>query len=253
MFVRSCVAFSFFALGSLPASAQQLPASLDQLAATPVVMVHVSEQLRAPPDEATLNVATEAREPSASAALTSNKAKTERLLAAIRGAGIGAKDVQTEGVSVNADYQYVTVNGRGTRRLNGYVARNSVRIKTRNIDGLATLLDTLTAAGASEIYGPQFNIADPAPLRSEARRRAMVRGEAEAGEYARNAGFGRVRLLSVEEGVSYRATDITVTGSRLAAPPPPPPPPTAAESGGSIQPGQIETGVTLTLQYRMER
>ena len=250
MFVR-CIAFAFLSLASLPASAEQLPATLDQLAATPLVTIHVSEQLRAPPNEATLTAATEAREPTAAAALTANKTKTEQLLAAIRSAGIGPKDVQTEGVSVNADYQYVTVNGRGTRRLNGYVARNSVRIKTRQIDRLAALLDTLTASGATEIYGPQFGIADPAPLRSEARRRAMSRGEAEASEYAGNAGFARVRLLSVEEGVSYRATDIVVTGSRIGAPPPPPPP-AAPERGGSIEPGQIETGVTLTLQYRME-
>jgi hypothetical protein len=44
-----------------------------------------------------------------------------------------------------------------------------------------------------------------------------------------------------------------VTGSRISeaaiAPPAPPPPP----PGGSIQPGQIETTVQLTLQYRMER
>ena len=249
MFVR-CIAFAFLSLASLPASAEQLPATLDQLAATPLVTIHVSEQLRAPPNEATLTAATEAREPTAAAALAANKTKTEQLLAAIRSAGIGPKDVQTEGVSVNADYQYVTVNGRGTRRLNGYVARNSVRIKTRQIDRLAALLDTLTASGATEIYGPQFGIADPAPLRSEARRRAMSRGEAEASEYAGNAGFARVRLLSVEEGVSYRATDIVVTGSRIGAPPPPPPP-AAPERGGSIEPGQIETGVALALQYRM--
>jgi len=114
------------------------------------------------------------------------------------------------------------------------------------------LLDTLTAAGATNIYGPSFGIADPAPLRAEARKRAMARGEAEATEYARNAGFSRVRLLSVQEGVSYRSADIVVTGSRIspmAAPPPPPPVP----ERGSIEPGQIETGVTLTLQYRMER
>ena len=54
-----------------------------------------------------------------------------------------------------------------------------------------------TAAGATDIYGPSFSIADPAPLRAEARRLAMARGEAEASEYARNAGFKHVRLLSV--------------------------------------------------------
>ena len=238
---------------SLPALAQPAP-TLDQLAATPTVTVHISEQLRAPPDQATISASTEAREPTATAALAADKVKTEKLLAAIRAAGIGAKDVQTQGVSVSADYQYQPVNGRNVRRLDGYVARNSVRIKTRQIDRLSELLDTLTAAGASDIYGPSFDIADPAPLRSEARKRAMARGQAEASEYARNAGFARVRLLSLEEGVSYRAQDIVVTGSSLAAPPPPPPPPPmAAGERGGIEPGQIETGVSLTLRYRMER
>ena len=72
-------------------------------------------------------------------------------------------------------------------------------------------------------------------------------------EYATNAGFRRVSLLSVEEGVSYLSSDaVVVTGMRAAAPPPPPPPP-APERGGGIEPGQIETGVQLTLVYRMER
>ena len=79
----------------------------------------------------------------------------------------------------------------------------------------------------------------------------------EATEYARNNGFTRVRLLSVEEGVSYRGSDIVVTGSRIgqlnAAPPPPPPPPMAERGGGIVAPGQIETAVTLNLLYRMER
>jgi uncharacterized protein YggE len=243
-------------VASAPASAQIVTASPDQLAAAPVVTVRISEQLRAPPDEATLNASTEARAGTASEALAADKLKTERLLAAIRAAGIGPKDTQTEGVSVSADYSYENVNGRGTRRLIGYVARNSVRIKMRQIDRLVGLLDALTAAGATEVYGPTFSIADPAPLRSEARRRAMVRGEAEASEFARNAGFARVRLLTVEEGVSYRGTDVVVSGTRIGAPPPPPPPPAVAierDGGGSVQPGQIETGVTLTLQYRMER
>jgi uncharacterized protein len=238
-------------LVAVPASAQQVSASLDQLAATPLVTVQISEQLRSPPDEATLTAGTESRAPTAAAALAANKLKTEHLLDAIKAAGIVPKDVQTEGVSVGADYEFETVNGRGTQHLVGYLARNTVRIKTRQIDRLVTLLDTLTAAGATNIYGPNFSIADPAPLRAEARKRAMVRGEAEASEYARNAGFRGVQLLSVQEGVSYRATDIVVTGSRIqaaAAPPPPPPPP-----GGGIELGQIETGVTLALEYRMER
>ena len=83
----------------------------------------------------------------------------------------------------------------------------------------------------------------------------MARGQEEATEFARNNGYTKVRLLSVEEGTSYRGTDIVVTGSRImnASAPPPPPPPAPERDGGIVAPGQLETGVTLNLLYRMER
>jgi len=73
---------------------------------------------------------------------------------------------------------------------------------------------------------------------------------------ARNNGYISVRLLSVEEGVSYRGTDVVITGSRIgnmAAAPPPPPPPAPERDGGIVAPGQLETAVSLNLLYRMER
>jgi uncharacterized protein YggE len=234
-----------------PALAQNV-GSIAEMAQTPLITLRISESLRRPPDQATLSASARSTAPSASAALAANKLKVEKLVATIRAAGIGPKDIQTDGVSISPDYSYDQVNGRGRQRMIGYVASNSVRIKTRRIDGLSTLLDALAAAGVDQVYGPQFDIHEPAPLRSEARRLAMQRGLTEASEYALNAGFARVRLLSVEEGMSSRSTDaIIVTGSRLAPPAPPPPP--APGGDGSIQPGQIETGVYLTLTYRMER
>jgi hypothetical protein len=83
----------------------------------------------------------------------------------------------------------------------------------------------------------------------------MARGKDEATEYARNNGFTSVRLLSVEEGTSYRGTDVMVTGYKIApvAAPPPPPPPAPERDGGIVAPGQLETSVSLNLLYRMER
>ena len=145
-----CVAFALLIVG-MPVSAQKFSSSLDQLAATPVVTVQISEQLRSPPDEATLTAGTESRAPTAAAALADNKVKTARLIAAIKAAGIASKDVQTQGLSVSADYEFETVNGRGTRHFVGYWARNTVRIKTRQIERLVNLLDTLTQAGATNV------------------------------------------------------------------------------------------------------
>ena len=236
-----------------PAAAQQ-GASLSELANTPVVTVRIGENFKVPPDEATISVTTQSKAPTAAAALAANKVKTDKMVETIRAAGIAAKDIQTQGVNIGPDYRYTNVGGVGKQELVGYNASNTIQVKTRQIDRLVGLLDTVTSAGAETVYGPNFGISDPLPLRKEARKRAMARGEAEAMEYAANAGFSRVRLLSVEEGVSYRSTDIVVTGSRIGAgaPPPPPPPPPTPERGG-IEPGQIETGVQLTLVYRMER
>jgi len=243
-----------------PASlaAQQLPpSSIAEMAATPLVRVNISETLRTPPDEASMTVGTQAKAPTATGAVAANKVKTEKLLAAIRAAGIRERDIQTQGIQLQPDYRWDRQpNGQGKQTLIGYVASNSVQIKTRNIDSLTSLLDALTTAGADTVYGPNFGISDPAPLRREARVRAMARGQAEASEYARNNGYTNVRLLSVEEGTSYRGTDIIVTGSRISnasAPPPPPPPAPERDGGGVVAPGQLETGVSLNLLYRMER
>jgi uncharacterized protein YggE len=241
---------------AVPAAAQT-PASIEEMARTPLVRVNIAETLRTPPDEASLTVGTTAKAPTATAAVAANKVKTEKLLAAIRGAGIRERDIQTQGIQLQPDYRWdAEPGGRGRQTLIGYIAGNSVQIKTRNIDALTSLLDTLTTAGADSVYGPNFGISDPAPLRREARVRAMARGQAEATEYARNNGFTSVRLLSVEEGTSYRGTDIIVTGSRISnASAPPPPPPPAPERGGDsiVGPGQLETGVSLNLLYRMEK
>lgn len=241
-----------------PALAQDMPPpTLGEMAATPLVRLTIAEYLRSPPDEASLTAGTQAKAPTATAAVAANKLKTEKLLAAIRAAGIRERDVQTQGIRLSQDYRWDSApNGRGRQTLIGYIASNSVRLKTRDIAGLTTLLDALTSAGADSVNGPSFQISDPAPLRREARVRAMARGLSEAGEYAQNNGFTRVRLLSVQEGASYRGSDIVVTGSRISnasAPPPPPAPPPPNGEGGIVAPGQIETGVSLNLLYRMER
>lgn len=246
-----------FAL-SAPGQAQQVPVTnLADMAATPLVRVNIAETLRTPPDEASLTVGTQGKAATATAAVGANKTKTERMLATIRAAGIRERDIQTQGIQLQPDYRWdPEPGGRGRQTLIGYIASNSIQIKTRNIDGLTALLDKLTGAGADTVYGPNFGISDPLPLRREARVRALARGEAEALEYARNNGLNKVRLLSVEEGTSYRGTDVIVTGSSISysGGPPPPPPPQPERGGDSIvAPGQLETGVALNLLYRMER
>jgi uncharacterized protein YggE len=256
------VAFSAAMIVPAAAEAQQAPtASIAEMANTPLVRVNIAESLRTPPDEATITVSTQAKASTATGAVAANKVKTEKLLAAIRAAGIRERDIQTQGIQLQPDYRWdpPTPGGQGRQTLIGYMANNSVQIKMRNIEKLTSLLDVLTTAGADSVYGPRFGISDTAPLKREARVRAMKRGEVEAAEYAHNNGFKSVRLLSVEEGTSYRGTDVLLSAQGVSNLPPPPPPPPAiggGERGGGddiVAPGQLETAVSLNLLYRMER
>lgn len=256
--LRSILLCASVLVAAAPATAQTtLTANLQEMATTPIVRLSISETLRTPPDEASISVGTQARAPTATAAVAANKERTERLLKAIRAQGIRERDIQTQGIQLQGEYRWdQQPGGQGRQTFIGYLASNSIQIKTRDIPALTRLLDTLTAAGADNVNGPNFGISDPAPLRREARRRALERGKAEAFEYAQNQGFARVTLLSVEEGPSYRGTEVIVTGSRIvyqAGAPPPPPPPSPERDGGIVAPGQLETGVSLNLLYRMER
>jgi hypothetical protein len=67
--------------------------------------------------------------------VAANKVKTEKLLAAIRAAGIRERDIQTQGIQLQPDYRWDAARRPGRQTLIGYVASNSVQIKTRNIDG----------------------------------------------------------------------------------------------------------------------
>src|SRR3954462_364624 len=232
------LALSAASLQPTMALAQQSPtASISEMASTPLVRVNIAESLRTPPDEASMTVGTQAKAATATQAVAANKVKTEKLLAAVRAAGIRERDIQTQGIQLQPDYRWdpPSPGGQGRQTLIGYMASNSVQVKTRNVEKLTSLLDVLTTAGADSVYGPSFGISDTAPLKREARIRAMKRGEAEATEYARNNGYTSVRLLSVEEGTSYRGTDVLLSAlgvSNLPPPPPPPPPVSAGERGG---------------------
>ena len=185
------IGFSALLMQPAMAAAQLAPAAaIAEMANTPLIRVNIAKSLRTPPDEASMTVGTQAKAPTATAAVAANKTKTEKLLATIRAAGIRERDIQTQGIQLQPDYRWDNVpNGQGRQTLIGYIASNSVQIKTRNIDSLTSLLDALTTAGADTVYGPNFGISDPSPLRKEARVRAMARGKDEATEYARNNGY----------------------------------------------------------------
>ncbi|WP_237065495.1 SIMPL domain-containing protein [Microbulbifer guangxiensis] len=158
------------------------------------------------PDMASLSagVVTEAKD--SETAMKSNAEQMEKVVKAIRKAGIEEKDVQTSGISLTPRYEYPP-NSAGSpnrpgRTLVGYIARNTVSLKVREIGELGDVLNALTEAGANQIHGPNLEIGEPEPVLAEARLQALEKARARAETYAEALGMEVRRLVSVSEGGS---------------------------------------------------
>jgi uncharacterized protein YggE len=215
-----------------------------QIAATgPVVELTVTENETGSPDLATLDAGVTTVAPTAVQAMADNAAQMTRVVDRIRALGIDREDIQTSGISLNPEYEWDEATR--SQRFRGYRVTNRVSVKLRRIEKTGEVLDALVAAGATDLGGINWSIDDPAPAQDRARVQAMRTAEARAMDYARMAGFSGVRLLEVSETMQQRfyPEAITVTAQARDASAPATP----------VVPGQVQTGVTVSVKYEMTR
>lgn len=212
-------------------------------AKNPVVELSVTEMVESAPDTVTFSTGVENSAPTASAALRANSAQVAKVINQLKSLGIAEKDIQTSGISLSPEYEYIQATQRN--RFKGYRVSNQVSVKMRDIEKLGTILDQVVASGATNINGPYFSIDDDSDVKKAARAAALANGKAQAESYARAAGFGSVRLLSVSEGLVGQPMPYMKAGNRMMA--------EAADASVPVQPGQVGTSVVLNLQYEMVR
>ncbi|MDO8533195.1 MAG: SIMPL domain-containing protein [Xanthobacteraceae bacterium] len=137
---------------------------------------------------------------SAKDALAENSKATSAVIAAGKGAGIEARDLETTRVSVQPQYSYPAAGSREPRKIVGYEVSNALSIRVRDLDKLGVLLDRLVVVGANQLRDIELLVAEPGPLRDAARAAAMKDAVRKAGLYAEAAGVRIVRVMSIVEG-----------------------------------------------------
>jgi uncharacterized protein YggE len=235
-----------YAIPLLAMTALAAPAAAAEVqiqAQAPVVELTVSETVNSAPDVAQVGAGVTVRAPTAKTAMQQNAAAMQKVVDRLKALGIAAKDIQTSNFNLNAQYTYP--QGGGTPIFAGYEASNQVSVKLRQIGKVGDVLDALVAAGANNLYGPNFMLDDDAAAAATARTRAFQHGQAMAQDYARMAGYTGVRLLEVSESVRSRG--------------PLPPQPVAyavaerSQAKTPIEAGEVGTTVNLTVKYEMTR
>ena len=152
------------------------------------------------PDVATLSAGVVTQSADANTAMRDNAAQMDKVMAAIRKAGIAERDIQTSGINVHPQYRYAE-NQPPT--ITGYQASNTVSLKVRDIGKLGQVLDALVASGANQVNGPGFEIDKPEAVYDEARREALKLAQARARMYASELGLRVRRIVSIDEGGGF--------------------------------------------------
>lgn len=153
--------------------------------------------VNAKPDLAIVQVGVEVTAKTAKDAIAQNSKQLAAALDAAKAAGIEARDLQTAGISLNPDS--VRPDRTQPVRIVGYQALNAVTIRVRDLGKLGGLLDQLVVAGANDIQGIRFSIADRTPLIEQARQAAIKDVLRKAEVYAEAANVRIVRILSMNE------------------------------------------------------
>lgn len=164
-------------------------------------------EVRAAPDMATIMSGVTTQGATAREALDANTAAMSELIAALKEAGIEARDIQTSGFSVNPNYVYSDARDdlgyTLPPKINGYQVANSVTVVVRDLEDLGSILDQSVTVGANTVNGVSFSVADPSELLNEARKAAFADARAKAELYAGVAGATLGSLESINETQDY--------------------------------------------------
>jgi len=230
-----------FGVTTMAACAQDNTAGYTVPADATLLSVSAQAEAKRVPDVATISAGVVTQAADANAAMRANAVQMDKVMAAIKAAGIAERDIQTSGINLNPQYKYVE-NQEPT--ITGYQANNTVNLKVRDIGKLGKVLDALVASGANQVNGPSFEIDQPEEAYDEARRGALEKAQARAAMYAKTLGLRVRRIVSISEGAGFQ--------------PPRPMPMMAmargkAEMDTAVSPGETTLSANLDVVFELGR
>ena len=154
------------------------------------------------PDMAILNLAVMREGKTAREALNANTSAMTKVLAALKGAGIANRDLQTSNFNIQPRYHYPPRNKTGEQKppkIIGYVVNNGLTVKVRKLAELGAILDTVVTLGVNSSGGIRFTTDKPDYAIKQARKNAMARAIIKAKTLTSAARIKLGRILEITE------------------------------------------------------
>lgn len=196
--------------------------------------------VRAVPDLVVISAGVITQAADANGAVRANASRMDKVIAALRAAGVADKDVRTQSVSLSPQYRYAD---NAPPVLTGYQASNVVAVQFRDIGKSGAVLDSLAQQGANEINGPSFGVADRPAAQDKARRDAMRQLQDRAALYAQMTGLTVRRIVSISESSDGPVVSGPILMARAAS--------MGADAKTAILPGEQEVSVTVSAVFEL--
>jgi len=233
----------FARVGFVPSAAQAQTAA-ETASALPRTITVVGEgTVKIKPDIAQANIGVEVVEPTVKEASKGARDTMEAVLKALTEQGVDEKDIQTSGFSVWTERPYGPEGPSREEVL--YHVSNQVAVTIRDLETVETVLGATIEAGANNIYGVTFSLADPSQAESRARKEAVANAQAKAQELATLNDVEVGNVVSVSEVIGGRGGYYTnvVRETAVAG---------MGGGGGPIAPGELELTLQLEIVYTVQ-
>jgi uncharacterized protein YggE len=194
------------------------------------------------PDIATASIGVEVVRPSVREASVAAQTIMEEVQAALLSQSIDGVDIQTRHFSIFAER--FGPGGLLNEDEVRYRVSNTVFITIRELESIGDVLDAAIEAGANNIYGVDFSLANPATVESEAREQAVVDAHSKAEELAELIGVGVGEVMGISEIIGQGGGFFGGNFSRMAM----------SEMGGGagpISPGELNLTMQLQITYEL--
>ncbi|MDP9861690.1 MULTISPECIES: SIMPL domain-containing protein [Streptosporangium] len=189
--------------------------------------------LASAPDVMRLNAGVEVRRATAGEAFAAAREAAARLTNALLKAGIEAKDLRTDELSLGPEYDDYP-------KVSGYRAAQGVEAVVRDIEAADKVIDAAAGVGEdARLNGVSFEVSNTRKILKAAREAAFKDAAARAEQYARLAGRELGRILSIDEETVTPPPPVTFGGAMLA------------DKAASVSPGQQSVSVRVRVVYEL--
>lgn len=165
----------------------------------PRIIVTGEGEAAAAPDMAIVTLAVMREAGTARAALDDNNAAMASVIAAMKEAGVEARDLQTAGLQINPRYVYPQNGGEEQPKIVAYQVVNTLTVRVRDIASVGEVIDRSVTLGVNQGGSISFVNDDPSAVMTEARKLAVKDATARARTLAEAAGVELGRILEISE------------------------------------------------------